>query len=135
VQAEAKEAARVVRRLQDALAVHRAAALREGAETIGPHRGVLRVESELDASALKGLASAVVSGSRLVVVLVGRGEPVPVVVARSADSSLDAAALLRALVTELGGRGGGTAALAQGGLTSSADAVLVLARERLSRSN
>jgi alanyl-tRNA synthetase len=68
-----------------------------------------------------------------VAVLTGAGTPVPVVVARSADSTLDAAALLRDLAAEFGGRGGGTAAMAQGGLTAPAGAILAGARLRLSR--
>jgi alanyl-tRNA synthetase len=111
--------------------VFRAKKLREDAETIGPLRVVLRSEPELDGAGLKSLASAVVDGSGLVVVFTGRGTPVPVIVARSTDVSVDAAALLREMVSELGGRGGGTAAIAQGGLTASPEAVLDTARRRL----
>jgi alanyl-tRNA synthetase len=133
LQAEARDSAKLVRRMQDELAVFRAAKLRENAETIGPHRGVLRAEPDLDGGALKGLASAVVEGSGLVAVFTGRGTPVPVVVARSTDVSIDAAALLREIASELGGRGGGTAALAQGGLTATPDAIVASARRRLSQ--
>jgi alanyl-tRNA synthetase len=70
-----------------------------------------------------------------VVVLAGRGSPVPVVIARSADVAQDAAALLKALAAEVGGRGGGTSSLAQGGLTATADAVLAAARRRLLQEN
>ena len=59
--------------------------------------------------------------------------PVPVVVARSTDVSIDAAALLREIASELGGRGGGTASLAQGGLTAAADVVVAAAKRRLSQ--
>jgi alanyl-tRNA synthetase len=135
LQAESRETAKLVRRLQEELAGYRAGTLRSEAEAIGPYRGVLRAEPELDGGALKGLASAVVTGSGLVVVLTGRGTPLPVVVARSVDVALNAAALLGELAAELGGRGGGTAAMAQGGLGASADAVLSSARARLSRSN
>ncbi len=131
LQSDARDTSKLVRRLQDELAVFRAARLREDAEAIGPHRVVLRAEPELDGGALKGLASAVVEGSGLVVVFTGRGTPVPVVVARSTDVSIDAAALLREIASELGGRGGGTASLAQGGLTATADAVVEAAKRRL----
>jgi alanyl-tRNA synthetase len=131
LQSEAREAARLGRRLQDELAVFRASKLREGAEAIGPFRVVLRSEPDLDGAGLKSLASAVVDGSGLVVVFTGRGVPVPVIVARSTDVSIDAAVLLRELASQLGGRGGGTAAIAQGGLTASPDAVLDAARRRL----
>ena len=111
--------------------VFRAARLREDAETIGPYRVVLRSEPELDGAGLKSLASAVVEGSGLVVVFTGRGAPVPVIVARSTDVSLDAAALLRDLASELGGRGGGTPVIAQGGVAANPEAVLDAARRRL----
>jgi alanyl-tRNA synthetase len=133
LQSDMRDSSKLIRRLQDELAVFRAATIREDAETIGPHRVVLRTEPELDGGALKGLASAVVEGSGLVVVFTGRGSPVPVIVARSTDVSIDAAALLRELASELGGRGGGTASLAQGGLTATADAVVEAAKRRLSQ--
>jgi alanyl-tRNA synthetase len=131
LQSEARDATKLIRRLQDELAVFRGKKLREDAETIGPLRVVLRSEPELDGAGLKSLASAVVDGSGLVVVFTGRGTPVPVIVARSTDVSVDAAALLREMVSELGGRGGGTVAIAQGGLTASPEAVLDAARRRL----
>ena len=131
MQSEARDAGKLIRRVQDELAVFRAARLREEAETIGPHRVVLRSEPELDGAGLKSLASAVVVGPGLVVVVTGRGTPVPVIVARSTDVSLDAGALLRDLASELGGRGGGTPAIAQGGLTAKPEAVLDAARRRL----
>jgi len=133
LQSDARDTSKLIRRLQDDLAVFRAARLREEAEAIGPHRVVIRTEPELDGGALKGLASAVVEGSGLVVVFAGRGAPVPVVVARSTDVSIDAAVLLREIVSELGGRGGGTASLAQGGLTATADAVVAAAKRKLSQ--
>ena len=131
LQADGRDAGKLIRRLQDELAVFRASRLREEAETIGPLRIVLRSEGELDGAALKTLASAVVDESGLVVVLTGRGVPVPVIVARSTDVSIDAAVLLRELASQLGGRGGGTAAIAQGGLTASPEAVLDAARRKL----
>ena len=133
LQSDARDATKLVRRLQDELAVFRAAKLREDAEAIGPLRVVLRSEPELDGAGLKSLASAVVEGSGLVTVFTGRGTPVPVIVARSTDVSIDAAALLREMVSELGGRGGGTPALAQGGLTATPDAIVEFARRTISQ--
>lgn len=133
MQLEARDTSKLVRRLQDELALFRAAKLRDDAETMGRYRVVLRSEPELDGGALKGLASAVVEGSGIVVVFTGGGTPMPVVVARSTDVSIDAAALLREIATELGGRGGGTTTLAQGGLTATPDAVAAAARRRLSQ--
>jgi alanyl-tRNA synthetase len=133
--ADARESSRLVRRLQDDLSAFRGAELRAEAETIGPCRGVLRLEPELDGPALKALASAVVRGSGLVAAFAGRGTPVPVVIARSTDVSIDAAACMRDLTAALGGRGGGTPALAQGGVPGAPERVVEFIRSRLSRVN
>jgi alanyl-tRNA synthetase len=56
-------------------------------------------------------------------------------VARSADAGVDAGALIKALTTVLGGRGGGRPELAQGGVTAEPAAILARAREELARLN
>jgi alanyl-tRNA synthetase len=132
---EAKDAGRRLRKLQDELAVYRGVKLRAAAETIGPHRVVLRPEPDLDSAALKSLAAAVVESSRLVAVLVGGGTPVPVVIASAAETGVNASGLLRDLAAALGGRGGGTATLAQGGIPVPAEQVLSFIRGRLSGVN
>jgi alanyl-tRNA synthetase len=131
LRADAKEQSRAMRALQEEVAAHRAAALRADAETIGPLRGVLRDVPGWDAAALKTLAAAIVSAPGLVAVLVGDGRPVPVVIARSADVSLDASAWMRRATTELGGRGGGRPELSQGGLDAAGQHVLEFARRTL----
>ena len=125
---EAKEIGRLIRRIQEDNARYRGTELQAAAETIGPCRGVLRPEPELDAPALKALASAITAGAGLVAVLTGRGTPVPVVIARSADVALDASALIRAATAALGGRGGGSASLAQGGVTAAPEAIIDFVR-------
>jgi len=52
-------------------------------------------------------------------------------VARSTDVTVDAGALVKALLAELGGRGGGRPELAQGGVTAGASAVVAGARRHL----
>jgi alanyl-tRNA synthetase len=131
LQADLKAAGRDVRRLQEEVAAFRAASLRASVETIGPFRGVLSTQAGWDAAALKTLALAVVSEPGLVVVLTGDGNPTPVVVARSADVSMDGGAWMKQATAELGGRGGGRPELAQGGLTAPADQVLAFARRTL----
>lgn len=118
LQHEVREAERTIRALRDELAVYRAGAWRASAETIGPHRVVLRA-STLAATELKSLAQAVVSEPGVVAVLMGEGTPVSVVVARSTDVVLDAGALMKNVTAVLGGRGGGRADLAQGGVSAS----------------
>ncbi len=130
-QADLRTSGREVRRLREEVALFRAASLRQGAETIGPHRGVLSTAPGWDAAALKALAAAVVSEPGFVVVLTGDGHPTPVVVARSLDVAIDASAWMKRATAELGGRGGGRSELAQGGLEASSDRILEFARRTL----
>ena len=131
MQSEAKDLSRTIRRLQDDVAVSRAATLRAGAADIGGRRGVLRHEPGWDAAGLKTLATAIVSEPGTIALLVGDGTPAPVVVARSADVDLDAAAWMKQAAAALGGRGGGRPELAQGGLGVSPDQILTFAKETL----
>jgi len=133
LQNELRTAARADRRMQDELAVYRAAEFRSQAETLGGGRGVLRAAPGADGAALKGLAAAIVAEPGHLAVLVGEGQPMPVVAARSADVGFDAAAWLKLAVARFGGRGGGRPEMAQGGLTASADDVLAFARESMSQ--
>jgi len=128
---ESKETSRAVRRLQEEVAASRAAALRADAQTVGPSRRVLTAVAGWDAAALKTLAAAVVSEPGFVVVLVGDGQPAPVVVARSADGTLDAGAWMKRATAELGGRGGGRPELAQGGIPGDANRILTFASNTL----
>ena len=131
LQGEVKAAGREVRRLQEDLAGFQAAGFRATAETIGPFSVVLSKQTGSDAQALKTLAAAVVREPGLVVVLTGEGPPTPVVVARSADVSLDAGALIKRATTELGGRGGGRPEMAQAGLDALPDRVHEFVRRAL----
>jgi alanyl-tRNA synthetase len=96
-------------------------------------RGVLIAAPGADAGALKVLATAIVAEPGFLVVLVGDGQPAPVIVARSADVTFDAAAWLKQAVARFGGRGGGRPEVAQGGLPASADDVLAFARESMNQ--
>jgi alanyl-tRNA synthetase len=131
LQAEAKAGARTERHLLDELTGYRAAEFRARAETVGGGRGVLTGVPGADAGALKALAAAIVAEPGVLVVLVGEGQPAPVVAARSADVTFDAAAWMKQAAARFGGRGGGRPELAQGGLPASADDVLAFARESL----
>jgi alanyl-tRNA synthetase len=80
---------------------------------------------------LKALALAVVEAPGLVAVLVGGGSPTPVVMARSSDVTVDAAAWIRAATGTMGGRGGGRPELAQGGILAEPDRVMTFTRDWL----
>ena len=116
LQSDSKEHARTLKRLQERLAAHEAAALARSAQQIGDHHVVVASLEGWDAGGLKSLASMIVSQPGHVAVLIApSASGSPLVVARAPDVSLDAAALLRAIVARFGGKGGGKADLAQGG--------------------
>ena len=129
LQAESRDASKTRERLEEALSECRADVLRRDAETIEGLRVVLTVRPEPDANALKRLAAAIVSVPGTVAVLVGSGEPAPVVVARAQDVAFDAGAWMKRAVERFGGRGGGRPEQAQGGLPAAPEAVLAFARE------
>jgi alanyl-tRNA synthetase len=131
LQTEAKSRSREVRDLREEVAVGRAARLRESATTIGPWRGVLLTQPGADATALKTLATAVVSEPGFLVVMTGDSRPTPVVIARSGDVTMDAGAWMKRAAAELGGRGGGRPETAQGGLDASPERILEFARATL----
>jgi len=79
---------------------------------------------------LKMLASRICSRPGTIALLADEGDQLRVVFARSADSKVDVAALLKQTVERFGGRGGGRSNLAQGGgLTGSAQEVLQFAKD------
>jgi alanyl-tRNA synthetase len=131
LQGDVKTVGREVRRLQEELAVHQAAAFRAAAETVGPYRVVLSTQAGADAQALKTLAAAIVREPGLVVIFTGEGSPTPVVVARSADVVFDAGAWIKRATAELGGRGGGRSEQAQAGLDAAPDRIREFARRSL----
>jgi alanyl-tRNA synthetase len=131
-QAELKAQRQAIKALQERLASYDAAALADRAEPMGPGLVVLQAVAGADAVSLKALATAIATRDTHIAVLVGDGSPMPIVVARGSQASVDAAALVRALTARFGGKGGGRPEMAQGGLPGSADDVLAAAREILS---
>ena len=120
--------------LYERLAAHEAASLASAAERIGAVNAVLATVSGWDANGLKKLASSVAAKPGTVAVLLTAEAPMLVVVARSQDLTLDAGALLKNLIDQYGGRGGGKGAMAQGGgLTGELRAILDAARAEISR--
>ena len=127
-QAELRNQNQAVRTLQQRLVRHEAAALAARASVHGGARLVAERMDGFDAPGLKALAGAIIGRAGHVAVLLGTGAPVPIVVARAADVTLDAAAVLRALTGRFGGKGGGRPELAQGGLSGDGDELLRAAR-------
>src|SRR3954471_6893240 len=131
LQAEAKEQKRSMLALQHELAKYRAEELAAGAEDVRGHRVVARV-IDGDANALKSLACAVASKPGLLVALVSAATPALVVITRSADVQLSAQQLLKDLIAQFGGKGGGKPEIAQGGgLVATGESILSALRRLL----
>ncbi len=131
LQAEAKDSRRTIKKFQESLAAQEGIRL---AGEAGKAGGVV-VEGldGWDANGLKTIATAITARTSAAVALFSTSSPIAVVIARSADRSLDANAALSALTARFGGRGGGKADLAQGGgLDGDLTNILAAARELLS---
>lgn len=128
LQHEARDQKRAIAGLEQELARFRAGELAQSAETVGAVRLVLR-GLDGDAATLKSLASAVTASPGVLAVLVSTSVPAVVVVARSPDLALASDGIVKSLVAQFGGRGGGRPDMAQaGGLNGSADEILAEAR-------
>jgi alanyl-tRNA synthetase len=135
-----------IQRLQDDLKAHRQrarglqqrlaqfeaeACVARSSPADGLRAVVERVEG-WDAQGLKALATEIAAHAGHAAVLVSSDTPPLVVISRAADVRLDANAVLQALTTQFGGKGGGRPELAQGGGLAAPHAeILVKARALL----
>jgi alanyl-tRNA synthetase len=132
LQADAKDQKRALVAMQGDLARFRANELAAAAEQVSSARLVVAA-LDSDAQGLKVLASSVCANPGFAAVLISTARPVVVVVCRSSDLGASAKDVLTALTAKFGGRGGGTAEMAQGGgLDAAPDAILAEARRLLS---
>ena len=116
LQGDAKSQQRALRTLQEQLAAHEGRALAGRAEPVPQGLAIADALDGWDAGSLKTLAvAATVEAPSAAVVLFSRTMPAVVVVARGAESQVNAAAVLKALITRFGGKGGGKPEIAQGG--------------------
>jgi alanyl-tRNA synthetase len=111
---ELKHALARVRDLESQLNLSRARELYAAAqpETTGLRRVTIR-EDQTALESLRRLAQ-VVTSMPLAVFVAAVSNPPAVLLATSVDTGIDAGALLKSLLTSVGGRGGGSARLAQG---------------------
>ena len=131
---EENKALRVdLRRQGDALLTLEAAQLLAAAEPLGTARLVTHVFAGRSPDKLRRLATALAEAGGTVALLGLAGERSQLVFARSADAPGDMGALLKPALAALGGRGGGSPTLAQGG-GPAADEAAVAAVLRLARS-
>jgi alanyl-tRNA synthetase len=127
LQAEAKGQQKSIRQLQERLAGFEAEAMAARAVALGSARAVIEA-ADWDAAGLKALATAIASRPDHAALLFNPAGGL-VVAARGAGTSVDAAAVVKALTARFGGRGGGRPDLAQaGGLAGDPSEVLETAR-------
>jgi len=114
-QGENKDLRRLIRDLQERLAVFEAAAMVDRGRKVGSVTLVLEIAAGVDQAGLKTMAGSAASRGGVVAGLISATEPVLVVLARSPDVPVDASAILKTLLGQAGGKGGGKPELAQGG--------------------
>jgi alanyl-tRNA synthetase len=133
LQSESKQHQRTIRVLHEQLAGHEGRLLIERARPLPGRLVVVEALDGWDAAGLKALAAAAIGEEpRAAVALFNRARPALVVVARGAKTDVDSGAVLKALTTQFGGRGGGRPELAQGGgLDAETDALLAEANRLL----
>lgn len=132
LQAENKALARTGRGFQEQLATHVAAGLVAAGERVNGRVVVATALDGWDAPGLKAVASAAASHAGVAAAVFSTTAPALVVVARATDVPLDASAVLKALVAQFGGKGGGKPDLAQGGgLVGAPDEILATAANLL----
>jgi alanyl-tRNA synthetase len=133
LQASARAQQKAQEGLYERLAVHEASSLASAGVKVGEVTFVAASVPSWDANGMKKLAAAVVTRPATVAVLLGSGPPFQIIVSRSQDLPLDTGAVLRKLIEQFGGKGGGKGPIAQGGgLTGEPQAILDAAREATS---
>ena len=133
LQGEGRELKRRNKDLQAKVASVEAAELASNAESAGAVALVAASLEGWDANSLKLIASHIVERHGHVAILFGMPAPAAVVTARSADLTIDSAALLKQLTARFGGKGGGRPELSQGGgLNGSGPEMIAFARSILS---
>jgi alanyl-tRNA synthetase len=115
LQADGKDQRKIVKGLQERLAVFEAAALAEAAEQVGEIRQVVRAVDGQDQAGLKAMAATICAAPGFRAALFSTSSPHVAVLAKSKDAPGDCAAALKTLLAAFGGRGGGKPDLAQGG--------------------
>ncbi len=131
VQQDVKDQRKLVQSLRNELSSYQADELARGAEVHPIGRVVLKT-MDADANTLKTIAAALAGRASHVAVLATPGPPALVVVARSADVTLSAPDVIKALTARFGGRGGGKPDLAQaGGLNATAEDLFAEVRRLL----
>ncbi len=132
LQEDGKELRRRVKDLESRLAGYEADAVAAHAVEVQGVRLVAEAIPDADMNAIKTIAQGVASRPGHVAVLLTATSPASVIIARASDVPVDAARMLKQLITHFGGKGGGRSELAQGGgLMARADEIVAAARQLL----
>mgnify|MGYP000123800021 CR=1 FL=1 len=124
LQAEARQEHKERERLEEALVEYEAAALAAEAQTVGALRVVVRVFTDRDPQAVRRLAGRIASRPRHIALLAARPSAEPtggrpgkahLIFARASDLPHDLRPLLQEVCRRVGGGGGGSPDLVQGG--------------------
>lgn len=127
LQGENKALGRTARTLQEQLAGHVAAGLVTATPPVNGRLVVAQAFEGWDAPGLKAIAAAVAATPGGCAAVFSTSRPALAVIARAADVPVDASAVLKGLVAQFGGKGGGKPDLAQGGGLDATPDVLVAA--------
>jgi alanyl-tRNA synthetase len=117
---EMKAAQKRQHALLEEIAELRAAELSSKARAVGKFKVVQQVFADRDLTFIKLLAQKLTKCPGVLVLLGSTASPAAVVFARSADVEADVSALMKEAMATVGGRGGGSKDLAQGGVPDAA---------------
>jgi alanyl-tRNA synthetase len=135
LQLDARAQQKTLRGFQEQLAAHEAAAMVSRGTKRGDITVIVETPDGWDQAGLKALVSQAIAQPRVVVVLLSASEPRAIVTGRSADVTVDTSAILKALIAQFGGKGGGRPDLAQGGgLSGASEAITSAARAAIDES-
>jgi alanyl-tRNA synthetase len=104
-----------LRQATQKVAEHEAETMAAAAESIGAAHCVIAAVDGYDAGSLKTLAISIAREPGRVAAVITSAQPFAIVVTRSQDVALDSSAILKAMTTRFGGKGGGKPEMAQGG--------------------
>jgi len=126
MQVDSKAQQRTLRAFQEKLATHEAHALLAKAVASGDQRVLVEALDGWDAQGLKAIAmAAAAEAPNAVAVLFTTTAPALVVIARGTGATADAGSVLKGLIAQFGGKGGGKPDLAQGGGLNAPTAALI----------
>jgi alanyl-tRNA synthetase len=117
---EVKAAQKRQHALLEEIAELRAVEFSAGARGVGKFKVVQQVFGDRDLSFIKLLAQKLTKFPGMLVLLGSTASPAAIVFARSADVEADVSALMKEAMATVGGRGGGSKDLAQGGVPAAA---------------